>query len=142
MESWQLDASNQQRMGWSARSKPNLAIAELMVVLPKMTSRIKKPDQFVPLFSRGLRAMLSWFRDYARGLYKRQILKNTSSSDQAFIDSIASQLVLINYEEWVVMKKKVHGVRRQEGKGESTQSICTNQNVSFLGRSSSQKFFL
>ena len=55
-------------------------ISELLAVEPSLTFGIKDIEKFALQFSRGIRALLTWFRDYATGIARKAILKQLGCS--------------------------------------------------------------
>ena len=84
----------------------NMACEQLVRLQPQLASKAKCVTTLVLQLSRGVRTLLSWFRDYKKGKGKRQLLKGASAKDEAFLDSIVENLVLINAKDLEVPTSK------------------------------------
>ena len=81
-------------------------IMELLVVEPSLTLGMRDTEKFALQFSRGLRALLTWFRDYATGLSRKAILRQLPSSQEAFLDHVVQNMVLKKKQVWDMNKTK------------------------------------
>ena len=79
------------------------AIKEWMVVDQKLFHGMDNPETFVLELSRGLRTLLSWFRDFAVGRAHSQF-KRCSASEKAFFQGVVKDMTLTNPEELGVHK--------------------------------------
>ena len=69
-------------------------ILELLAVEPNLKVGIKNEEKFALLLSRGLRTLLTWFREYRKGKTRRSILRQLPSSQEAFLDNVVQNMVL------------------------------------------------
>ena len=74
------------------------SISQLLALQPKLSLGIQNTETFVLELSRGLRTMLSWFRDWKAGRAQSQF-KRCSASEKALFEGVVKNMELINPED-------------------------------------------
>ena len=57
---------------------------------------MKNPTTLLLEVNRGIRTVLAWYRDYARGKKKQQVLKVATAAQEAVLEAVSKDLILKN----------------------------------------------